>query len=158
MATPQAQDVNGSPFGISDVVSVRFVVNSLSGKGSGSSLSLTTENPGNIVGFISTTLTASPNQVRRAQGGLTQPPPTVSSIGPAGAAGDQDLTSSFFNTGDVVALRAVVNSVTGTGAGAVVSVSLEQSNTVGWQSATFSVGPQMCRRAQGGLAQPLPGA
>jgi hypothetical protein len=143
-----AQDVFGSPFGPGDYVSVRFVVNSLSGKGSGSSLSLTTENPGGIVGFISTTLTASPNQVRRAQGSVNQPPPTSSSIGPIGAAGDQDLSSSYFAAGDVVAFRCLVNSVTGNGAGAVVNVSLEQSNTVGWQSATFNVSPQQTRRAR----------
>jgi len=30
----------------------------------------------------------------------------------------------------------------------VVNVSLEQSNTVGWQSATFNVSPQQTRRAR----------
>lgn len=152
-----AQDVFSSPFSVGDVISVRFIVNSTSGQGSGSSVSLTTENPGNIVGFISTTLSASPNQCRRAQGAVGTFP-TSSSVGPVGVSGEQALDSSPFSAGDVVALRAVVNSITGTGSGAVVNVSLEQSNTVGWQAASFNVGPNQTRRANGSISQPLVGA
>jgi hypothetical protein len=159
MSTPAAQDVTGSPFSVGDTVSIRFVVNSLSGQGAGSLVSLTTENPGGILGFITTTLSASPNQVRRAQGGLAQPTPTgTAAVVPVQFGGDRDLNSAPFNTGDIVALRATVNSITGTGAGAVVSVSLEQTGTLNQQSATFNVSPQQCRRAQGSISQPLPNA
>ena len=75
-------------------------------------------------------------------------------------AGDQDVTSSPFNVGDIVSVRCIVNSITGgQGSGGSVNLTVETAGNVGEVAGvTLSVSPVQCHRAQGSIAQPLPGA
>ena len=78
MSTPSAQDQNGSPYSVGDVISVRCTVTAISAQGAGGLVSLTTELPGNL-GQLAASFACSPSQLRRMNGGLSQPLPTAAS-------------------------------------------------------------------------------
>jgi hypothetical protein len=72
--------------------------------------------------------------------------------------GDQALDSSFFNVGDIVSVRCLVNSISGgQGAGSRVNLTVETPGNLGdVAGVTLSVSPVQCRRANGSVAQPAP--
>lgn len=60
-----AQDDTGAPFDVGDVVSVRCTVNSITKRGAGAIVNVTTEEPG-LIGQLSATFDVSPQQVHIA--------------------------------------------------------------------------------------------
>ena len=73
------RDSTSSPFNVGDIVSVRCLVNSVTGgQGAGGRVNLTVETPGNVGEAHGVTLSVSPIQVRRANGSVSQPAPTNS--------------------------------------------------------------------------------
>lgn len=66
-----AQDYTSAPFFVGDYVFVRCKVTSITGTGSGASVALTVQTPGNIGEKTGVTLTVGPTQCKRA-GNTTQ--------------------------------------------------------------------------------------
>lgn len=153
------QDQNGSPYSTGDIVSIRCAVIAISSQGAGGLVSLTVETPGTLGQRSNVSFAVSPSQIRRMQGGLSQPLPTSASVGSTLFTGDRDVESSPFNVGDIVAVHMLVTSIVGTGAGAVVTGTVENPGNVGGVSGiSIAVGPQQTRRATGSISQPLVGA
>jgi hypothetical protein len=153
------QDQNSSYYNVGDVISVRCIVNSISGgQGAGGEVNLTVETPG-VVGQISNVnLSVSPVQCRRMNG-VAGTFPTSSQVGPVGVSGDQALDSSHFAAGDVVGVLALVTAITGVGAGARVTATVLNSGNVGEViGVTLTVGPQQTRRSRAINGTTLPGA
>jgi hypothetical protein len=154
-----AQDSNGSPYDVGNSISVRCLVTAISSQGAGGLVSLIVETPGVLGQQSGVSFVVSPQQVRRMQGGIAQPPPTgiTNLAGPF--AGARDIESAPFNINDIVAVRALVTSIVGTGAGSVVTATVENAGVTGGISGiSISVGPQQTRRAQGSIPEPLSGA
>lgn len=156
----QVQDQNGSPYQVSDLVNVRCIVNSITGgQGAGGRVNLTVETPGVLGQISNVSFAVSPIQVRRMQGGISQPLPTSATQGTTIFLGERDVESSPFNVGDVVAVRARVTAISGSGASAIVSCLIENAGNVGETSGvTFNVSPSQTRRARELSGVTLPGA
>jgi hypothetical protein len=70
------RDITSSPFNVGDYVNVRCLVNSITGgQGAGGRVNLTVDTPGIVGQAVGVTLSVSPSQCRRSQGGISQPGP-----------------------------------------------------------------------------------